>query len=139
MGIVSIGMVGEAPRVAPSTSRRPRMAVEQHARVLVFERDDALRAQTCSWVEAAGYPCVGVARPDDAGPQLLNPDLALVVHGVSPPCTWADITADHLALGELPCALALHGDRPDEELAELAWACRAASHARLRSDGSDLI
>jgi CheY-like chemotaxis protein len=110
-------------------------------RALVLEPNDMLRARTCERLARVGYDVVGVPNAASAIARLSdgNPEFEFIVHGVSTPRTWDEITAEHLALGELPCPVFLHGSRPGNELEELDWACRTAGCAPMTDDGDELI
>lgn len=114
-------------------------SLAQPALVLVLDPDPQVRVHAYTALANAGFGCVAVADPAAARVCLQDIEVDLLVHGVSEPRTWDAITNEHLALGELPCAVLLHGQRAPSELAELEWALRAIGHATLTTDGHDLV
>lgn len=109
------------------------------AHVLVIEPDDALRIETCACLDGAGHRSEAVAGAGAAASRLREGAFDCVVQGASPPRTWAEIIEEHRKLGDPEIPVFLHGRRPDDELAELAWACRAAGHAPASNGGRDLL
>jgi len=104
---------------------------EEGRRVLVLDDDDARRAATCSLLERNGFPTVGAPHIRVLAPYLEDSLPTVLLFDVSVPRTWREILDDHRALRAIVddrCPIVLYGDRPNTELTELEWACRATAH-----------